>query len=269
MKTIEVCRDTTQTAFSEIAEILGSIGTDNFFIALDTEFCIPDGVESLPWEPETPDKHYSQLRSYVNGGDIVQVGIGFADRDFNLIGGNMFQFNLFFDHTSRSVNHPGIKFLREVSGLNLEEHATRGLSPQHFVSMLRETGILHNDNITWVSFMGYPDFGFIISLLRGDWLPESRTEFLLQVRDYFPSSCDCKFFSKFGNCIKKERIPGKLEKVAIELGAKRSGKGLHQAASDALLTLRCLKKLKGLAPEFYQGTRGVLYGIHGPDDVML
>lgn len=188
-----------------------------------------------------------QLRSYVHGGDLVQAGIGIADTEFNLLGGAMFQLNLLFGPTRRSGDHCGVKFLRE-SELILVEHATKGLPASEFKNMLRESGLLQNKNVTWVTFMGYQDFGLIINLLTKDPLPETRLQFLLQVVEYFPSSFDCKSFSKYGKCINKEIVPGKLDAVATELGAKRTGKG-HQAASDALLSLRCLQRPKGLAPD--------------------
>lgn len=188
-----------------------------------------------------------QLRSYVHGGDLVQAGIGIADTEFNLLGGAMFQLNLLFGPTRRSGDHCGVKFLRE-SELILEEHATKGLPASEFKNMLRESGLLQNKNVTWVTFVGYQDFELMINLLTKDPLPETRLQFLLQVVEYFPSSFDCKSFSKYGKCINKERVPGKLYAVATELGAKRTGKG-HQAASDALLSLRCLQRPKGLAPD--------------------
>ncbi|RLN30021.1 putative CCR4-associated factor 1-10-like protein [Panicum miliaceum] len=237
VKIVEIWRDTSQAAFSEIGSILRSIESGSCFVALDTEFCIPDGINVLPYEPPTPDAHYSQLRSYVHGGDLVHIGIGFADTEFKLIGGRVYQFNIFFDPTKRSPDHCGVKFLRQ-SGLRLEEHARRGLPALDFMNMLCQFSLLQNKKLTWVTFMGYPDFGFIIHLLTRNELPEDRTQFLLQVTEYFPSSCDCKFFSKYGYCIKMERVPGKLEGVATALGAKRTGKG-HQAASDALPGLRC------------------------------
>ncbi|CAL4901567.1 unnamed protein product [Urochloa decumbens] len=265
VKIIEVWKDTLQTAFSEITEILTSIRSDKCYLAFDTEFCIPDDVHPLPYEPPTPDAHYTQLQSYVHGGDLVQVGIGIADTEFNLLGGRVFQFNIRFDPSRRSLDHSGVQFLRN-SGLKLEEHARRGLPAMELMAMIVELDLLMNKKVTWVTFNGYPDFGFMINLLTKDPLPQDRNEFLLQVGKYFPSSVDCKFLSKYGDCM-EGRIPGKLDEVAAALGAKRSGKG-HQAASDALLTLRCFRQLKALAPNFCEKSCGVLYGVCGCQDVL-
>ncbi|CAL5096493.1 unnamed protein product [Urochloa decumbens] len=265
VKIIEVWKDTLQTAFSEITEILTSIRSDKCYLAFDTEFCIPDDVHPLPYEPPTPDAHYTQLQSYVHGGDLVQVGIGIADTEFNLLGGRVFQFNIRFDPSKRSLDHSGVQFLRN-SGLKLEEHARRGLPAMELMAMIVELDLLMNKKVTWVTFNGYHDFGFMINLLTKDPLPQDRNEFLLQVGKYFPSSVDCKFLSKYGDCM-EGRVPGKLDEVAAALGAKRSGKG-HQAASDALLTLRCFRQLKALAPNLCEKSCGVLYGVCGCQDVL-
>jgi hypothetical protein len=60
------------------------------YIGLDSEFCVPDGVTGEPLEPSTSDAHYRQVLAYVNGGNLVQLGLVFVDARFNIIGGRAF-----------------------------------------------------------------------------------------------------------------------------------------------------------------------------------
>lgn len=118
------------------------------------------------------------------------------------------------------------------------------------MALLAASGLLGNDELAWITFMGYVDFGYLIMLLRlrggGEGLlPASREEFLDEFRAAFPRSYDCKVFSKYGGCV-GEPVPGGLAGVALELAVKREGEA-HQAASDALLALRCHRIL---APGF-------------------
>ncbi|KAJ1290305.1 hypothetical protein BS78_02G233200 [Paspalum vaginatum] len=127
----EVWSDSLQKASDEIARVLDSAersGAECRFIAIDSEFCIGDGVAARPNEPPTPEEHYEQLKLYVNDGNLVQVGMVFADMELNILGGRAYQFNIRFDPQWRSPEHKGVSFLRK-SRLKLEEHAARGVPP--------------------------------------------------------------------------------------------------------------------------------------------
>ncbi|KAJ1258229.1 hypothetical protein BS78_10G059000 [Paspalum vaginatum] len=219
--------------------------------------CVLDGTAH---PPETPDEHYTQLRSYVEGGDLVQIGIVFTDNVFNVISGKAYQLNLKFDPNWRSPDHPGVAFLKR-KGIFLEDHATRGVAPEDLARLLLEDcGLLCNKELQWVTFMGGNDIGFLVRLLSGrHHLPHSRGEFLELVAHYFPCCLDCKFYSAYSGGITAP-VPGRLEEVGQELGVVRTGRG-HQAASDALLTLRCLDRLRARKPSFMKTARGALYGV--------
>lgn len=258
VKIKEVWCDEVEAVFEEISTILRDQGDEMYLVAFDTEFAIPDGLGESKGAPQTPDGHYQQLCDYVNTGDLVQVGIAFADKHYNVVGGKVFQFNIHFDPEWRQPNHSGVKFMVK-SGLNLKEHAIRGIEVGRFVELLSASGAFRNNKLSWITFMGYIDFGHLIKLLSGNDLPASREDFLDQFRAIFPCSYDCKVFSKFGKCI-EEPVPGALARVASKLEVKRK-EGMHQAASDALLTLSCYRKRMSLKPEFGPKICTVLYGV--------
>ncbi|KAF8726847.1 hypothetical protein HU200_019327 [Digitaria exilis] len=211
----EVWCDEVEAVFEEISTILRDQGDEMYLVAFDTEFAIPDGLGESKGAPQTPDGHYQQLCDYVNTGDLVQMGLAFADKHYNVVGGKVFQFNIHFDPEWRQPNHSGVKFMVK-SGLNLKEHAIRGIEVGRFVELLSASGAFRNNKLSWITFMGYIDFGHLIKLLSGNDLPASREDFLDQFRAIFPCSYDCKVFSKFGKCI-EEPVPGALARVASKL----------------------------------------------------
>lgn len=266
----EVWNDGVESAFAKIRQILREkVDAAEYMVAFDTEFAIPDVTGRPPnhagGEPRTADGHYSQLRAYANGGSLVQVGLGLADEHYNLIGGKMFQFNIRFDAAWRHPDHSGVAVMRRA-GVKLEEHATRGIPAEQFVELLAASGLLGNDELAWITFMGYVDFGYLIMLLRrlrggeeGS-LQASREEFLDEFRAAFPRSWDCKVFSKYGGCVGEPPVPGGLAGVAKELAVKRVGEA-HQAASDALVALRCHRKMMRMRPDFGAKICNLLYGV--------
>ncbi|CAL4909783.1 unnamed protein product [Urochloa decumbens] len=254
---LEIWAYGVESAFEDIREILTEKGDDRYFVAFDTEFAVPDRIEKSQGEPSIPDGHYRQLCTYVNRGNLVQVGLGFADEQFNLIGGKIFQFNIHFDTDWRAPGHKGVEVMHKA-GLKLHEHRARGIPAVQFMELLSESGILWNDSLDWITFNGYTDFGFLIRHLRGQNLPLSCEQFLTEFKAIFPSSYDCKVFSTYGQCLNNP-IPGGLKGVAEKLQVERGKE--HQAASDALLALRCYQKLTTMRPDFAANIRSLLYGI--------
>ncbi|TVT97181.1 hypothetical protein EJB05_57553, partial [Eragrostis curvula] len=256
---IDVWADTSSEAFAYIERLLKRDSKAKFMVGFDSEFAVPDGVKSSPREPASADLHYTQLCSAANGGDLIQVGFAIADDEFNVHGA--WQFNLYFDPSWRLPGHEGIDFLRGV-GFNLEEHARRGIPVANFVHWLWSSGAIANGSLTWVTFMGYPDFGLLVRLLMGKELPESRKEFLTWFWQLFPRSYDVRVFSKLGKG-RKEIIHGGLAKVCEKLKAGAIGKA-HHAGSDALTALLCLAKMVNQDPEFAELMSrfcAVLYGV--------
>lgn len=159
--------------------------------------------------------------------------------------------------------HAGVVFLRDTAKLRLQEHETHGVSPSEFIIWFAGSEMLKNVNITWITFNGYSDYGFLIRLMDGkDILPPTRLQFLNIFWTTFPRSYDLRIFTKLGRC-RKTIIDGGLAKVCEALGVKIEGQ-THHAGTDALSAIRCLERLISEDPEFSRGmTRysGVLYGV--------
>ncbi|XP_062179524.1 probable CCR4-associated factor 1 homolog 10 [Phragmites australis] len=257
----DVWAETVYEAFEDIRKLLQRGEGDEFMVGVDSEFAIPDGVVHSGREPPTADLHYEQLCSMVNGGDLVQVGITITDPMFKVLGA--WQFNLSFHTSWRAPWHAGVAFLRDEAKLKLEEHASHGIPVALFIHLLAGSGMINNSSLTWVSYMGYPDFGFLVRLLTGPHaLPASRLEFLMLFWQLFPRSYDVRVFSKLGRC-GREVIAGGLATVCQTLGVQRAGKA-HHAWSDALSALQCLEKMASGDTDFARRmTRysGVLYGV--------
>ncbi|KAF8716436.1 hypothetical protein HU200_026315 [Digitaria exilis] len=150
VKIKEVWCDEVEAVFEEISTILRDQGDEMYLVAFDTEFAIPDGLGESKGAPQTPDGHYQQLCDYVNTGDLVQVGIAFADKHYNVVGGKVFQFNIHFDPEWRQPNHSGVKFMVK-SGLNLKEHAVRGIEVGRLVELLSASGAFRNNKLSLIS----------------------------------------------------------------------------------------------------------------------
>ncbi|RLM99116.1 putative CCR4-associated factor 1-10-like protein [Panicum miliaceum] len=257
----DVWAETAQDAFVNITALLHRDSEVDYMIGIDSEFAIPDGVVSLGREPPSANVHYEELCKMVNGGNLVQVGFAVADANFNVLG--VWQFNLQFQSSWRAPWHAGVAFLRDEAKLKLEEHASHGIPAAQFFYCLASSAMIRNPKITWISFMGYPDFGFLIRLLtRQEALPGDRFQFLNLFWELFPRSFDVRVFTKLGRC-RKEVIHGGLAKVCETLQVERVGDA-HHAGSDALLVVRCFHKMMTDSADFAtQIPRycGVLYGV--------
>lgn len=82
----DVWAEIAQDAFVDITALLHGDSEVNYMIGIDSEFAIPDGMVSLGREPPSANVHYEELCKMVNGGNLVQVGFGVADANFNVLG---------------------------------------------------------------------------------------------------------------------------------------------------------------------------------------
>lgn len=75
--------------------------------------------------------------------------------------------NILFDYTARSSTSKNIRFLRDQEKLNLDDHASKSIGVRNFINGINNTlCILGNRNITWITFQGYLDFGYIIRAVK-------------------------------------------------------------------------------------------------------
>uniref|UniRef100_I1QUL2 Uncharacterized protein n=1 Tax=Oryza glaberrima TaxID=4538 RepID=I1QUL2_ORYGL len=211
------------------------------YIAFDFEFAA-DAFTNMHCWPGCTKTNYEYLRRYVNGGDVVQMGLAFVFEDevdeeptFTAMA---LEINFDFTVELHKYNGEAISFLSE-QGHDLTEHRDRGVVP-HFVY----TGLLShlpfgNSSVTWIAYHGDYDFGFFLRLLQGgcrgsSHLPLELPTFLHQLRLNFPRLYDVRVLGQ----LVQHGFRGSLTAIADLLGVNRFGRG-HHAGVDALLTLSC------------------------------
>ncbi|KAI4988597.1 hypothetical protein ZWY2020_030227 [Hordeum vulgare] len=263
---VDVWLENLDRTFVKIETIFSSMdGKTEFVIGLDAEFCVRDGPMT-PWgDPSCPETWYGNTRQTVDDGSLVQVGLAIEYKDRSMPA-MIYQFNLEFDPTTRAPGSSGVRFLRKRAGLNLERHCAQGIPIEQFIQMIERSGALSSNSITWVTYQGFADIGYLLlGLGRKSKLPEQRSVFLSWVRSVFPNLYDLKVLHKIGYCTTaSETGHANLGAFAEDIGAKRIG-GSHTAGSDALLNLECYHRAVLREHPFSPMIRfrGHLYGVCG------
>ncbi|KAK9100281.1 hypothetical protein Scep_023711 [Stephania cephalantha] len=232
----------------------------------------PVGISST-----IPDHYYQTLKANVDLLKVIQVGLTFSDGEGNLptCGKDKFcvwQFNFKFNVDEDVSASDAIELLRN-SGIDFEKSSEKGIDGYRFSELLMTSGVVINGGVHWVTFHGAYDFGYLLKVLMGDKLPETRAGFINLMNVYFPTVYDIKCLTKYcdhvhlmhdtvrGGLGWRNTIPGGLSKLAALLDVERTGT-CHQAGSDSLLTSGTFMKLKKL---FFNGSiekyDGVLFGV--------
>ena len=230
----------TTTSSSEIREVWNFNLYEEFmqicqlvqeypFVAMDTEF--PGIVAKPVGNFSSMDEYkYQLVKCNVDLLKMIQLGVTLFDAHGNRPPGVCtWQFNFRFSLTEDLYAEDSIDLLVS-SGIQFHMHSIEGIEPSAFAEMLLGSGLVLMDNITWLTFHSAYDFGYLLSQLTCQSLPDSETEFLETLRVYFPNMYDIKYLMA-----STESLNGGLQKVANELRVKRIGHQ-HQAGSDSLLT---------------------------------
>eukprot|EP00092_Neocalanus_flemingeri_P043395 GFUD01047814.1.p1 GENE.GFUD01047814.1~~GFUD01047814.1.p1 ORF type:complete len:367 (+),score=55.46 GFUD01047814.1:121-1221(+) len=258
IKTVEISEQTTASEH-EIREVWSHNLYQEFmeichlvqkypFIAMDTEF---PGIVAKPiGNFSTMDEYkYQLVKCNVDLLKLIQLGITLFDGSGNLPKGVCtWQFNFKFNLAEDLYAEDSIDLLQN-SGLEFEKHSNFGIEPADFAEMLLGSGLVLMDNVTWLTFHSAYDFGYLLSQLTCQSLPESESEFLETLKIYFPNLYDIKYLM-----LSTDNLMGGLQRVANKLKVKRIG-SQHQAGSDSLLTGQVFFKV-------YEK-----YFSHGLDDV--
>ena len=83
-----------------------------------------------------------------------------------------------------------------TSGVDFVKTATQGIDPKDFGSLLITSGLVLQENVTWLSFHSGYDFGYLVKVMFPSPMPEDDKEYLDMVRVWFRSIYDIKYLFK-------------------------------------------------------------------------
>ena len=251
----------------EINKITTLIEDDFNVIGMDTEF--PGTVYNLK-NYTKKNIYYEAIRMNINSLKLIQLGISLRNKKGEYPSKYPYytwQFNLKFD-ISKDIYSPKSIELLTNAGINFDNLKTNGIDSQIFAQYLMTSGLVLNPEISWISFQGSYDFGYLLRLLLNKPLPETETEFIDLLNLYFPNYYDIRILSKDICCLQ-----GGLNKIANRLKIDRGASEAHQAGSDSYITIEVFMKLikyEFINKELMKKNKNVLYGIGlGQDNDMI
>ncbi|KAJ7004895.1 CCR4-associated factor 1 [Populus alba x Populus x berolinensis] len=146
--------------------------------------------------------------------------------------------------------------------IDLKKNREKGIDSSDFAWMVFTSGLVFNNcSITWITFHGAYDVGFLIKILTRRELPCDMASFLGMVSFFFGVRVyDTKFMmGSIGG------LRGGLERVATLLGVERTTGKRHRAGSDSLLTHQTFVRFKdscaNLDLENLNGCEGMIFGL--------
>ena len=224
------------------------------YIGMDTEF--PGIVYSL--SNLTDDFYYKSLKLNVDSLKLIQLGITLSNEKGEYPSPcRTWQFNFEFDYTKDKFSQSSMLLLMS-SGINFNKMKKSGIKHQKFIELFKNSGLVLNPNIHWISFHGSYDFAYLLSNLLGNSLPKNEKDFTQILGYFFPNHYDIRILVKNKNALK-----GSLNKLANYLEVEREGK-IHQAGSDSLVTIEVFWKLIKdgyISKEEIIEYKNILYGI--------
>lgn len=244
----EVWEENLESEFISIQTIL----KDYPYIAFDTEFPgrvydpVNDHGKRVNRKPDKPnsnlppDQAYSVMKANVDALKLIQLGLTLSDSDGTLPeAGCVWQFNFReFDVDKDLHNASSIKLLKR-QGIDFLASKKHGVRSEDFARLfLRCFG---EGNITWVTFYGAYDYGYLIKVLTQANLPGDLNKFMDLLSLYFGNlRYDVKTMMK--SC----RLYGGLNGSANHFEVERVVGKAHQAGSDSLLTMEVFMKMKSV-----------------------
>ena len=246
--------------FSEALPRIHKCLQNSSLVAMDTEF---PGTVNKPLEDieKGGEVYFQILRRNVDLLQLIQLGISFANEiDGKITITESLQFNFNFNLSRNMFAQDSIDLLLR-SGVDFQNHKKRGILVKTFVNMLRNSSLIFNEKIYWISFHSGYDFGYLVKILTDKFLPKNSIDFLRLIQIHFPNFYDVKYLNLFSG-----NFGGGLNKLAEKLQIERIGK-LHQAGSDSLLTLSVFEKIKKF---YFNGSierrfKGILFGLNNID----
>lgn len=228
------------------------------------------------------DYHYQTMRANVDLLNPIQVGISLSD-----VYGNKpenepstWQFNLEFDISKEMISSESLDLLRKLA-INSEMHKTNGIKTFEFAQLMIESGLLMDENITWITYHSAYDLGFLINILMNDIMPNNRKDFEWWVHEYMPSLFDLNLLYKIvrgykyspsqGNLQPQQQPPHMevtLATLANDIGLPRFPVFTTTGGQSLLMLLSFCQLNKMFMHTFPDGSdfdtiKNVIYGIEG------
>ena len=226
---IEVYKDNLNQEMKNLISLLNEYN----YIGMDTEY--PGIVYSV--SSITEDFYYKTLKLNVDSLKLIQLGITLSNsKGEHPQPYHTWQFNFEFDYLKDIYSQSSLKLLIQ-SGLNFNKLKTDGINHKKFFEIFKNSGLVLNPRIFWISFHGSYDFAYLLNNLLGNTLPQSENDFTKILCAFFPNHYDIRILVKY-----KNNLQGSLNKLAGYLNIIREGK-IHQAGSDSSVTINVFWKL--------------------------
>jgi CCR4-NOT transcription complex subunit 7/8 len=241
----------------EEIKVIKSVINEYNYIGMDTEF--PGTVYSL--NNLTNDFYYKTMEKNVNSLKLIQLGITLTNKNGEYpknIPYHTWQFNFKYDEKKDLYSEDSLNLLKST-GIDFENLKTNGIDQTKFGEILKDSWLVLNPNIIWVSFHGSYDFAYLLKLLINENLPTTESEYIQLLGCYFPNFYDIKSLIKDNDTY----FHGGLNKLIYALDIKRKGIK-HQAGSDSLATIEAYHKLienGSINVKKLKKFKNVLYGI--------
>ncbi|ODV88334.1 hypothetical protein CANCADRAFT_29600 [Tortispora caseinolytica NRRL Y-17796] len=231
-------------------------------VALDAEF---PGVVARPIGNfnSTTEYHYQTMRCNIDMMRVLQIGITLSDERGNRPEPCTWQFNFKFSVHTDMYSAEGIDVFAKA-GVDFAKHENAGIDFNDFAELLISSGLVLEPKVRWVSYHGGYDFGFLLSLMLAQPLPETLAEFLELLHIFFPSFFDVKYLVSFV----KPNLRGSINDLAEQLYLPGLDQP-HKAGPESYLTSTCYFELCYMF--FQDGSEeaynGFLFGL-GPETEM-
>ncbi|KAF2866561.1 ribonuclease H-like domain-containing protein [Massariosphaeria phaeospora] len=275
------------------------------YISMDTEF---PGVVARPIGDFTSKAsyHYQTVRCNVDLLKIIQLGLtlfsiqgdippshldttqlSYQPKSVQHYASNIivcpctWTFNFQFSLEDDMYNEESIQMLKK-SGADFEKHATQGIDPEEFGSLLITSGMTLTEDVNWISFHSGYDFAYLVKMLSSKPLPEEEESYRKLVEIFFPRLLDVKYLWRHANNLVRRGVIGSqatnilnnlgtksgLQDLADELNCQRIGTS-HTAGSDAWLTGAVFWEMRkkifdGNVPDEMNGQMWGLTGVGPP-----
>lgn len=243
-------------------------------ISIDTEF---PGIVFKPSPLSknllSPTHVYAMMKRNVDALCLIQLGLTLSDAAGNLPKPDgrpcAWEINFADFDSDYDLHNPDSLSLLQRQGIDFSKNRFMGVDSRAFALLFKLSGLslraIRRHNLTWVTFHGAYDLGFLVKILTGRQLPEDLEDFIALLRVHLgPRVYDLKPVARaFG-------LHGGLERIGRSLTLERAVGRSHQAGSDSLLTMQVfvelINRFNGEGHNIMEEFNYVLFGLTEASD---